>query len=112
MAHPSASPLLSWYFDIFRQVLSAGHVRLMTVGYGFADEHVNEVIADAIEHHGLKLFIWDTAPNVRDQIVAAPHGKVLWQGLLSTATRPMIEVFPSNQAETYEYRRIQQTLFG
>ena len=32
------SPLLSWYFDIFRQVLSAGDVRLLIVGYGLGDE--------------------------------------------------------------------------
>ncbi len=108
----AASPLLTWYFDIFRKVLSAGEVRLMVMGYGFGDEHVNAAIADAINHHGLKLFIWDTVSNLRERILAAPCGASLWKGLLSTATRQMIEVFPSNQAETQEYRRIQETFFG
>jgi hypothetical protein len=108
----AASPLLTWYFDIFRQVLSAGGVRLMIAGYGFGDEHVNAAIADAIEHHGLRLFIWDTGSGLRDRVLAAPHGPSLWKEVLSTATRPMIEVFPSNQAETQEYRRIRETFFS
>jgi hypothetical protein len=108
----AASPLLAWYLDIFKGVLSAGDVRLLVVGYGFGDEHVNAAIADGIEHHGLKLFIWDTGSNLRNRILASPHGDSIWKGLLSTATRQLIEVFPSNQAETEEYRRIRQTCFG
>jgi hypothetical protein len=107
----AASPLLSWYWDIFERVLSAGEVRLLVVGYGFGDDHVNAAIANAVEHHGLRLFIWDTAPNLKDRIHAAPHGSPIWKGLLSTASRQMIEVFPSNQDETEEYRRIRRALF-
>lgn len=105
------SPLLSWYFDIFKQVLSAGGVRLLIAGYGFGDEHVNSTIADAVEHYGLQIFIWDTGADLRNRVLAAPHGSSIWKGLLSTMSRPMIEVFPSNQAESYEYRRLQETLF-
>jgi hypothetical protein len=107
----ASSPLLAWYFDVFRSVLSAGGVRLMIVGYGFGDEHVNAIIRDAIEHHDLKVFVWDCGPNLRQRILAAPHGSAIWSGLLSTATRQMIEVFPSNQAETQEYLRIMETFF-
>lgn len=107
-----AHPLLSWYWEIFRCVLTAGDVRLMIVGYGFGDEHINAAIADAVENHGLKVFIWDTGANLMDRVRAAPHGPAIWSGVLSTASRHMIEVFPSNQAETQEYRRILETLFG
>jgi hypothetical protein len=107
----ASSPLLSWYSDIFRKVLSAGEVRLMIAGYGFGDAHVNAAIADAIERHGLKVFIWNVSPNLRERILKAPHGSVIWNGLLSMATRPMIEVFPGNQDETEEYRRIVKTFF-
>jgi SIR2-like domain len=108
----AAFPLLATYWQIFRAVLQAGDVRLMIVGYGFGDEHVNAVIADAVENHGLRLFIWDTAPSLMDRVRAAPLGSQIWKGVLSTASRPMIEVFPSNQAETAEYRRILATVFG
>jgi len=106
------SPLLATYWQIFRTALQAGDVRLMIVGYGFGDEHVNAVIADAVENHGLRLFIWDTAPSLMDRLRASPHGAQIWRGVLSTASRPMTEVFPSNQAETSEYRRILATVFG
>ena len=58
------------------------------------------------------MFVWDTAPNLRERILAAPHGASIWNGLLSTASRPLIEIFPSNQSETEEYRRIRETFFN
>lgn len=111
-AQVASLPLLVWYAATFKQVLTAGDVRLLIVGYGFRDEHVNAVIAEAIEHYGLKVFIWDTGANLKDRVLEAPYGTVIWKGLLSTATRKMIEVFPSNQAESGEYRRIKQTFFS
>lgn len=108
----AASPLLSWYAEIFREVLAAGGVRLMIVGYGFGDEHINAVIAGAIEKHGLSVLIWDTAPNLKERILAAPHGPAIWNGLISTVSRRLIEVFPSNQAVTEEYVRIRNTFFA
>ena len=106
------SPLLAWYRDLFRRVLSAGGVRLMIAGYGFGDVHINAMIADAADNHGLKIFIWDVGTNLMDRVRAAPHGAAIWDAVLSTATRPMIEVFPSNQATTEEYLRILRTMFG
>jgi SIR2-like domain len=73
-AEIAAHPLLNWYADIFREVLSAGDVRLMIVGYGFADEHINAVIAEAVENHGLTVFIWNTMPDFKRKVLAAPHG--------------------------------------
>lgn len=108
----TALPLLTWYAEIFRRVLSAGDRRLMIVGYGFGDEHINAVIADAIAKHGLRVFIWDTGSDLKARILAAPHGQIIWNGLISTATRPLIEVFPSNQEVTEEYRRICEAFFG
>jgi hypothetical protein len=50
--------------------------------------------------------------GVRGRVMAMPHGPKIWKGLISTATRPLIEVFPSSQDETEEYRRIRDTFFG
>jgi hypothetical protein len=104
-------PLLSWYMDVFKQVLNAGDVRLMIIGYGFGDEHINAAIAEAVEKHGLRVFIWNTSSDIKSLVSSAPHGATIWRGLISTATRRLIEVFPSNQAETEEYRRIVSTFF-
>jgi SIR2-like domain len=103
-------PLLSWYSDIFKAVLDTGDVRLMIVGYGFGDEHINAVIAEAVEKRGLKVFVWSNT-DPKDRILAAPHGREIWKGLLSTETQQMVEVFPPNQDITEEYRRIQRVFF-
>jgi len=72
------SSLLSWYFEIFKKVLSVGGVRLMIAGYGFGDEHVNEIIANAFDQHNLVLFIWDTGPDLKTRLLlhrtALPFG--------------------------------------
>jgi hypothetical protein len=55
-----ASSILRSYFDCFESALSAADSRLMVIGYGFRDNHVNEVLERAIAK-GLRLFVID--PN-------------------------------------------------
>ncbi len=43
------SPILKWYSDVFLTVCLAGDVRLFVSGYGFADEHINEMIAAGVK---------------------------------------------------------------
>ena len=88
--------LLSWYFDVFRAIVSEGDVRLMVIGYSFADEHINEAIAAAVRNHGLRVFIWDVGfDSVRQRLLSTEDGKTILSSLISNCTRPMIEVFPS-----------------
>ena len=68
-AQIASLPLLSWYADVFRRAISAGEVRLMITGYGFGDEHVNASIADAIEDHGLEVFIWNTTADLKARVL-------------------------------------------
>ena len=67
-------PLLTWYRALFKRVLYAGGMRLMIVGYEFGDEHINEVIANAVANHGLRVFIWDAGPDLKGRLLRAPHG--------------------------------------
>jgi hypothetical protein len=105
-------PLLFWYGDIFKRLLNAGDMRLMVIGYGFGDDHINATIAEAVASHRLGVFIWDTAIDLKARILAAPYGPKIWKGLISTASRSFTEVFPGNQAETEEYRRICAAFFS
>lgn len=45
----AGSALLTRYADEFRARLRERGSRLMTIGYGFDDEHVNQAIVDAAE---------------------------------------------------------------
>ncbi len=53
-------PLLKWYFEIFNQAICQGNMRLIIIGYSFRDKHINDCLVQAIENHGLKLYIIST----------------------------------------------------
>lgn len=52
-------PVLVRYQEIFEEYLSQLETRLMVVGYGFGDDHINEVIEQAASKTDLKLYIID-----------------------------------------------------
>lgn len=39
-----ANKLLNWYSEIFDSQLAQNSVKLLIIGYGFGDEHINEAI--------------------------------------------------------------------
>lgn len=45
------------YFETFKEVLSQGQRRLLIIGYGFGDDHINRVISNAVKNHELKVYI-------------------------------------------------------
>jgi len=59
----AAEPLLRWYFDLFRGVLTDSPHRLVVIGYSFRDEHINEVIAEAVNRPGLDLIVISPTPK-------------------------------------------------
>jgi SIR2-like domain len=40
-------PILMWYADKFLEMLSRPHTRLMVIGYGFGDDHINRLVREA-----------------------------------------------------------------
>jgi hypothetical protein len=64
-ANIEASSLLRWYAEVFRSAVCEPDARLMIIGYGFADPHINAHIRDGAAA-GTKLFIID--PNGVDVI--------------------------------------------
>lgn len=73
------TPILNWYAQVFEESLVAGNARLMAIGYGFRDDHINAAIARGVER-GLKLFI------------VAPEGAELAQRLNPTRAPGQIRV--------------------
>jgi hypothetical protein len=52
-----SEPLLNWYYETLKRVLSCQNRRLLVIGYGFGDPHINEVILNAVHKHGLRLYV-------------------------------------------------------
>ncbi len=89
-------PLLSYYFDVFKKVLFSGNVRLFVIGYGFGDEHINEVIAEAVRSHGLQVLVI-SPQNPRDffdMIIEKPSGRIIRDGLIKYYPYTLAELFP------------------
>lgn len=113
------SPLLTQYLQWFEQVICAGEVRLLVIGYSFQDDHVNRAIATAVQGFGARLFIWDTRHplnlinGVSIEEPAYPRRKIdLRPFLIGAASRPLAEVFPWGDHPTPEFRRIVESFFS
>lgn len=57
-------PLLKWYYELFKNELSKEEVKLLIIGYGFMDDHINLAIKEAIEIYGLQLYIINPTKQV------------------------------------------------
>jgi hypothetical protein len=108
-------PLLDWYWEIFEQVFSCPDRRLLVIGYGFGDEHINKVIANAITTHDLALYIiCPSAPEEFKQRLCGKnvtHGAILWDGLAGYWDKGLREIYPRNASMTDVAEEIRTALF-
>ncbi len=85
-------PYLKWSHSVFEAVLKGPDCRLVVIGYGFGDQHVNKIIAASILHHGLKLHVVCPSEHTEFKNMLMPihgllnkqppeHGATLWKGL-------------------------------
>lgn len=71
-------PLLKWYGGLFREALTGqSNRKLVVIGYGFRDDHINDMIAEACKTHGLKVYV--VGPENPEVFHHGLHGKGLWQ---------------------------------
>ena len=50
-------PLLKWYSELFQNLIYEGGKKLLIIGYGFADDHINDVLLKGVQEHGLSLYV-------------------------------------------------------
>jgi len=101
-----AIPLLKRYAEIFEQSLCANGARLMVIGYGFRDSHINEVIQRGV-NHGLKLFVIapdgaEIARNNNSDLkapTAVNTEAMLAKSLIGISRRKLREIFGHDTAE-------------
>lgn len=103
------TPILNWYAKVFEERLAEKPARLMVIGYGFRDEHINAAIAKAVEG-GLKLFVIAPEgaelarrinPTRQGGLIAAqtPLEGMLEQSLVGASRRPLRDIFGGDTAE-------------
>jgi hypothetical protein len=77
-----SKPLLVEYFRIFRERLLAPNTRLMIIGYGWGDDHVNRVIFDVAKSNR-SLGLFHVNPSGRD-VISGPRSEPIVRYSTST----------------------------
>ena len=99
-------PILSWSHRELRSFLARPDAQLMVIGYSFGDRHINDAIAEGVEH-GLKLFIVDPAGvDVIDKRQKEPVGRgrdeymdKLGPHIIGASRRPISSIFDDDVVE-------------
>ena len=102
--------ILNWYFDLFKKSLNS-ITRLMIIGYGFQDPHINTALHNAVRDNNLKIFV--ISPDGPEQALLMnkskrynqiPHDTPLEEmfrsSLIGASRAPLRETFKNlNSAE-------------
>lgn len=107
-------PLLAWYFELLENALYRTGVRMLVMGYGFKDKHINEILARAIQEYGLQLYIIspEDPEGFKNRIIGKPstegtiweqneQGMVIWKGIVGYFPYLLREIFPADQSVTH-----------
>ena len=97
---------------MFAEYLSEPGSRLVTIGYGWLDEHITGVIKTGVRQNGLKLFVIDpvggrkarqlntlAAENRVGALAKTPLEETFERGLYGASSRGLSEIFGGNQRE-------------
>lgn len=100
--------ILSWYFELFEREFDQP-VRLMVIGYGFRDQHVNEILLQAARARKFELFIVDLlGASALDQNNNTKGGMIkerseldemLTPTLVGSSSRPFLSTFDKDRTE-------------
>jgi SIR2-like domain len=92
-------PILDRYQQEFDAYLARPGARLMVIGYGYNDPHINDAISRGVEH-GLKLFIVDPAGmEVLARPIAYHFGSAVLRAVIGVSERPLSATFNRDQIE-------------
>jgi hypothetical protein len=113
------TPILNWYAKMFEEALSTQPARLMVIGYGFRDDHINEIIGMAVQR-GLKIFViapegaeiarsLNPTPQGGVTSVSTPLEGLLEKSLIGASRRPLRDIFGEDTAEHNKVMRFFDT---
>ena len=110
-------PILRWYKNIFESVLYRPECRLLIIGYGFRDQHINEVIVNTIKDKGLKLFIIcpddpEIFKNDTLKYTGSDNKKIIWEAVSGYYPYTIQTIFPFNKHPTPQYIQLKNDFFN
>ena len=102
----SGSALLRRYQEIFREYLFHPTTRLMVIGYGFADRHINDLLCEASRNNNLQMYL--IGPSGTDAFSADTgpqedgRNRLLKILLAGKCTRYMNEIFADSDNPAFK----------
>lgn len=113
-------PLLNWYLDIFEQSIFRDDAKILIVGYGFRDDHINDRLVKSIEQYNTKIYILDPSnPEVlRNKLMYDnPEGIIkastrnthhIWNKMSGCFSSTLEEIIPHDGSETHTWLDIKK----
>ncbi len=106
-----SEPLLRSYFDLLKNVIGENNKKILIIGYGFRDAHINNVLLKGVDDHNLKIYILSTQPpqnlklhleNANFKIKGEGHIRSggIWKGIHGYFPYSLKDFFPGNQEKT------------
>lgn len=114
-------PLLKWYFEIFQNLIYEGDKKLLVIGYGFADNHINDILLKGVQEHRLSIYVINpTDPETfKNRLEGKPAhfgsyeiSKYLkiWDGVKGYFPYTLRQIFPPDQSRTTIFQEIKKSL--
>lgn len=110
-------PLLKWYSELFETLICEGNKKILIIGYGFRDDHINKILLKGIKDHNLGLYIINpTDPQkFKESLVdTLPDydGFNIWEGIRGYFPYSLRDIFPSHQNKTTIFTEIKNALIS
>lgn len=106
-------PLLKWYLELFKEVIEEGNKKMVIIGYGFGDDHINSVILNGVEKNNLKLYIVNpTSPEEFMKKLKKKELEKIWKSLAGYFPYTLKQMFPHSQGQhpTPLYRELKRSI--
>ncbi len=107
-------PLLRSYFELFQNAIRTRNKKLLIIGYGFHDQHINLSIVDAVKNYDLQIFIISimTREKLKYHFEHGGHfyAKDILKGLSGYFPYSLQEMFPADQSSTTHFRELEKRL--
>ena len=104
--------ILKFYSQQFHEYLNRPNTRLMVIGYGFGDNHINNMIVNAANVGGLSIFLIDpmgidVVDKNQNATIYHPDAmaEALWPKIIGASRRPLSATF---SIDVVEHNKVMQ----
>lgn len=108
-------PLLKCYLQLLQDKIKEGNKKLLIIGYGFRDEHINKILLDGVRNDCLRLYIINPLDpsSFRDYLFKkVPCAEYLWSALRGYFPYTFDKIFPNIDVAEQIHMQILGTLMA